>query len=222
MGDCQSRLEQSHLDSSPSIVPGFPEECATQSDDTACIWPSEDEISAELVWARFLKQQEIDRFVELGVKPSALYVSGPVLVDQVVFQDNGLFEFGRYAESANAQNAFLVEVRGIDGLIDLAAWDPHSNECALWLGRGFALGESQIWFPTLSGGTVRIWRSPLGWLRAYRSGLVIINPRAAYWYLCDVPALVAEDSDHSKQIAKMLILPQPPILVVPAVSESVA
>jgi hypothetical protein len=97
-------------------------------------------------------------------------------------QGCGLFEFGRYAEDMNAQNAFIIEVRGIDGLIDLSAWDPHSNQCALRLGRGFARGESQIWWPSLSGEPVRIWQTLLNWLRAYRSGLVILNPRAVYWY----------------------------------------
>jgi hypothetical protein len=52
--------------------------------------------------------------------------------------------------------------------------------------------------------------------------LVILNPRAAYSYLGDVPALAAEDADHRKQIEKMLVLPQPRILVVPSVSETVA
>jgi hypothetical protein len=156
----------------------------------------------------------------LGVKASALYISGAVVVDQVVFQGNGLFEFGRYAQDMNAQNAFIIELRGVEGLVDLVAWDPASDRFARWLGRGFALGEDRISFPSLSGGPLPIWRSPLGWLRAYRSGLVILNPRAAYWFLCDVPALVAEDADHRKQIAKMLIPPQPRISV-PAASKSV-
>lgn len=226
MSNCQackeSQQEGEHLSSSPGIVPDIPEECTAQSDDPECLWASEDEIKAELNWARSLKQAEIDRFVELGVLASALYLSGTIVVDQVVFQDNSLFEFGRYADDMSAQNAFIIEVQGIDGLIDLAAWAPHSNQCARWLGRGFALGEDQIWFPTLSDGPLRIWRSPFGRLRAYRSGLVILNPRAAYWYLRDVPALAAEDVDHRKQIAKMLIPPQPRILVMPAVSETVA
>jgi hypothetical protein len=207
--------DQEQLGSSPGIVPDIPE-CPTPSDAPGCYWPAEEEIRAELLWARFLKQAEIDRFVERGVKASALYISGAVVVDQVVFQDNGLFEFGRNTGDMNAQNAFIFEVRGVEGLTDLAAWDPYSSQCALWLGRGFALGESQVWFPTLSGGPLRIWRSPLGWLRAYRDGLVILNPRAAYWYLCDVPALAAEDANHRKQISRMLIPPQPRIVVAPS------
>jgi hypothetical protein len=210
-----------HLGSSPGIVPDIPEEYPTQSDDPEYFWPTAAEIRAELLWARFLKQAEIDRFVEHGVKASALYVSGPVVVDQVVFQDN-LFEFGRYGGDRSTQKAFIFEVRGADGLTDLAAWGPQGDQLALWLGRGFALGEDQIWFPTLSGGPLRIWRSPLGWLRAYRSGLVILNPRAAYSYLCDVPALAAEDANHRKEIEKMLILPRPRIVVAPSISNSVA
>jgi hypothetical protein len=68
MSNCQaceeSQQEGGHLGSSPGIVPDIPEECRAQSDDQECLWASEDEIKAELIWARSLKQAEIDRFVE--------------------------------------------------------------------------------------------------------------------------------------------------------------
>ena len=219
MSDCQSCPEQSHLNSATSLVPDITNDCPTQSGNPECSWPSEDEIRAELLWARYPRQREIDRFVELGVKASALYVSGPVVVDQVVFQDNGLFEFGRYAADKNKQNAFILEVRGIDGPIDLAAWDPDGDRCALWLGRGFALGEDQIWFPVLSGTPLPIWRSPLGWLRAGRTGLVIIRSTATPFYLRDVVAVSAEDSKHLSEIQEMLKLRRPWISVRVAVCD---
>jgi hypothetical protein len=155
-----------------------------------------------------LKQAELDRFASLNVNALDLGSPWPLFRDRVVFEDRGLFDFTRDVSDENAVNIFTIGVIGIDGLIDLVAWAPKTGgRIALWLGRGFALGEAQIFGPHLE--PFPIWRSPLGWLKAGRRGIVSLRPSAAYVMLADVPSFLVEDIDHGRELDRTLTPPRP-------------
>jgi hypothetical protein len=158
---------------------------------------------------RTLRQREIDRFRALGVDIMTLALPWPVLGDRVIFHEGESFDFARDANDGEIVSAFTLGVLGIGGLVDLVAWEPAGGRTALWLRRGFALGEQQIFRHQLDNEPLPVWRSPLGWLRAARMGLVILRPEVAHIWLAEVPSILAEDADHVSGLERLLRPPQP-------------
>jgi hypothetical protein len=176
-------------------------------------WFDELDIRDEHLLGRPLKQTEIDRFAVFGIDALDLCSPWPVMADRVIFQPNHIFNFARHSEEGTAENAFIIGALGLGGLTDLVAWDPRTDRHALWLGSCFALGEAQIFRPNFGVGPLPIWRSPLGWLRAGRTGIVILQPHAVPSYLCDLAAVAAEDANHRRDLERMFVLRKPRIFV---------
>ena len=86
---------------------------------------------------RNLKQREIDRFRELGIRALDLGSPWPVLVDKDVFTN----EYFSFADDLGVAGelAFTFAVISNTGMIDIAAWQPETNRMAVWCGEGFAL-----------------------------------------------------------------------------------
>ena len=170
---------------------------------------------------RSLKQGEADQFLSRGVERNALYLPCPVRADLVVFQKNGWFEFARDVGEDGSEQAFTILVEGADGPSDIVAWQPKTHRIAFWLNRAFALGEEQIWHPCLDDDPMRIWRTPMRWLRAGRQGLVILRPKAAFFHLTNLSAISAEDFEHGQELEHLLIPPKPRTRIfVPAQTQS--
>jgi hypothetical protein len=160
---------------------------------------------------RNLQQRAIDRFAELGVPALNLGSPWPVLVDKVVF--NG--EYFSFADDVGlaGELVFTFVVLSNAGMIDIAAWQPETKRLAVWCGEGFALGERQIQHPNPMAGGLHVFRSPIGWLRAGRCGIVVLRPRFARSVLADVPVLVAEDEQHRKELQQLFQFAGPQIVV---------
>lgn len=160
---------------------------------------------------RNLRQREIDRFLGCGVSAINLGSPWPVLADRVLF-DGEFFSFANDSGVAG-EPAFTMLVISNVGPIDIAAWSPSSNRLAVWCGEGFALGERQIHhpYPLLPG--LPVFRSPLGWLRAGRRGIVIIRSQFAARVLGDVPVLIAEDEQHQQELRQLFGIAGPEITV---------
>lgn len=122
---------------------------------------------------RTLKQSEIGRFAALGVNVLNLHIPWPVLADRVVF-DGGYFEFA-HKISGTEELAFTSAVIGDYGIVDVVARHPTGDRLATWLGTGFALSERQINNPIPGVFGLRVFRSPMDWLRAGRQGIVILQ-----------------------------------------------
>lgn len=160
---------------------------------------------------RNLKQREIDRFAELGVPALNLGSPWPVLVDKVVF--NG--EYFSFADDVGVAGelAFTFAVFSNNGMIDIAAWQPETNRLAVWCGEGFALGERQIHYPNPLVQGLRVFRTPIGWLRAGRCGIVVLRHQFARSVLADVPVLVAEDEQHREELRELFEFVGPQIAI---------
>ena len=53
---------------------------------------------------------------------------------------------------------------------------------------------------------VRVWRSPLNWLRASRAGIVILRPEQACFVLAHLLFFIAEDEPHQVELEHLLRL----------------
>lgn len=155
-------------------------------------------------------QREIDRFKELGVTALNLASPWPVLVDKVVFSGESFSfadDIGKRGESA-----FTIVVISNAGMIDIAAWQPETRRMALWCGEGFALGERLIHHPNPLVRGLYVFRSPLGWLRGGRCGIVVLRNSYARSVLGDVPLLVAEDAQHRQELQELFQIAGPQII----------
>jgi hypothetical protein len=163
------------------------------------------------VHGRSLRQREIDRFRELGVRAIDLGSPSMVLADRVVFDG----EFFSFADDIGqvGELAFTIVVFSNNGMIDIAAWQPETKRLAVWCGEGFALGERQIHHPNPPVPGLHVFRDPLGWLRAGRCGIVMLRPQFARAILADVPVLVAEDEQHREELQKLFEFAGPQIVV---------
>jgi hypothetical protein len=120
---------------------------------------------------------------------------------------------GHYSYNAIGEFAYILPVVARSTIIDHVAWVPSTGQLASHDGNGAMLGEGQLGRDGLgtTGRAIRVHRTPLGWLRAGRQGLVIVNACEAAHRLSGV-TLRAEDEAHLEELADLLRLPSPTIL----------
>ena len=109
--------------------------------------------------------------------------------ERVSFDGKSGFDFDATGDRAMI---FRAEDNGIT--TDLIAWS--GNKLATWRNVAFALGDaSQIFNPAtwFGGGGLRIHASPLEWLRAHRTGIVILKPELCWAYLRNVPRVICQN-----------------------------
>lgn len=129
--------------------------------------------------------------------------------------------FKRYRPSPLGEFALIVPAMADPGTTmldlqatDLAAWSPKSDRIATRLGYAFALGEEQIGvdgFGT-TGLPIPVHRSPLGWLRDERRGIVLVDWEMAAYTLSGL-ILEAEDETHRDEITRRLTPVSPTIVI---------
>jgi hypothetical protein len=150
---------------------------------------------------RNLRQREIDRFAEFGISALNLGNPWPVLADQVVFEGDFFLFADDVGEKGEPVCTFVVISNA--GFIDIVAWHPPTNRLAVWFGHGFALGERQIHHPNPLIPGLPVFRSPIGWLRGGRRGIVVVRAGFTDVVLASVPVLVAEDEQHQREMRKI-------------------
>ncbi len=170
---------------------------------------------------RRLRQREIDRFAEFGIRALDLGNPWPVLADRVVFEGD-FFVFDDDV-GEKGEPAFTFAVISNAGFIDIVAWQPETHRHAVWCGQGFALGERQIHHPNPLIPGLPVFRSAMGWLRGGRRGIVIVRAEFAKLVLAAVPLLVAEDKQHQRDLQEVfplggggpeiIVAPPPPMII---------
>jgi hypothetical protein len=165
---------------------------------------------------RLLLERERAELLRNGVPASAIDGPVPIRTDYVGWFGETSFEpetclpLGMPTERALW---FLVLDQHREP-IDIVAWAPARNRLGSWLGRAWALGQEQTFRPRLDpDGALPVWRDPLGWLRAGRRGLVLIDLIRAADELSFAGPLLAEDLDHAIELRDALSRPAPRILV---------
>jgi hypothetical protein len=178
-----------------------------------------EELCDELDRAEPLGATEVDWFVKQGVNPQALSrgrdgVHDPVRLDEVIFHPHAGFEFLRYAKGRGepVRATIIMALTPSHEPLDLIAWSNKTAQIAAWRNLATLLGEENLIAPrtNASGGLV-IHRTPLGYLKSRRRGIVIVMPRYAARRLIDHGPFEAEDDQHRRQLRKVLTMPAPVI-----------
>ncbi len=117
----------------------------------------------------------------------------------------------RYTPNVMGDLAFIIPVTDAGGVVDFCAWVPHTGKTATRLGTGAMLGGELVGRDTGDGVTVpplRVFRSPLDWLRVRRCGVVILEPTRAAFALAGV-VIEAVDDGHADELRRRLRVPAP-------------
>lgn len=99
--------------------------------------------------------------------------------------------------------ACLSEWEEVDDLIAFRPGDP--GKVRSYDGRAVFLGEHVVANPATYAfqQPLRVFRDPLGWLKAGGQGAVILDKSRVWRRLLDVPAIAAEDELHAKELASL-------------------
>lgn len=132
--------------------------------------------------------------------------------------DRSWFEF-----DPEGVEAVICEALAADGatVVDLVAWSlTRPDRVMTAAGAAAVLGEAVAANPAtgFGGAPLRIFQTPLAWLRARCDGVVILDPMRAGRWLLDLPfdTVAAEDQAHARQLDAMRRAPlERQALVVP-------
>jgi hypothetical protein len=186
---------------------------------------TEAEILTEFENGGRLSQVDIDWFHSEGIGGRTLayaYHGGGSVVgkDRIVFLQNRAFEFKRYLKSRTPPlTAYIFVAADCCGRVsDLIAWHPRTKQIARWLGRVSLLGEEQAFKPHLEEGLF-VHADPRSWLRAWRRGIVILEPDGARSILCDAGALVVSSVEQKYELRNILTKTRLPHILIAAPAE---
>ena len=152
-----------------------------------------------------------------GVHPDPLSVPDLPCAASIVFSDHApLFDFGdEAAEETTTKALIFLERNGFGEPVDLVAWTLKPRpRLASWLGNSVLGADSldAVW-RLAEQRTLPVWRSPLGWLRAHRDGVVIVDGAAAAVALCAAGGpFMAEDFAHAAELRRLLRPPEQSVL----------
>lgn len=132
----------------------------------------------------------------------------PIQVARVLYLRDGRFEPNRIGDFAYALPIIID-----NSIIDIVAWAPSTGQIATRLGDGACLGEGQIGIDGVgsTGLPLPVWRHPLGWLIAERTGIVIADYKLASHVLAGLH-LLAENDAHTAELQNTLKVPSPTII----------
>jgi hypothetical protein len=177
------------------------------------------EIFSEYLLCRWLNEAEIDRFAQNGVQDSSLTFDPAgghfkLAAAEVVLLSGGRFEFSYYcSHDEQFITALIIILRDQFGdVADIAAWVPATNQIATWLNRVAMIGEHIVLSPRV-GEPLRVYPTPMEWLRGCRQGIVILNPFLARPLLYAASPLGVDDVEFGKRLRETLTAAPPRILV---------
>lgn len=139
---------------------------------------------------------------------------------RVQFLPRGRFVFGWEPRCELAESVPALIIPALDGLeiIDLVAWHPKTGRLASIDKRiGWLAGPA----PQADEPLV-VFTDPLGWLAAWRTGIVVVHEAIAVPFLREQPVLQAADVEQGEALQAMLAKVRLPRIVVPASDERIA
>jgi hypothetical protein len=148
--------------------------------------------------------------LDQGVTVAALATPWAIHAGHVSFEPSGL-----YRPNICGEFAYIFGCIDGDGLADLVAWSPRVGGIASRLGVAAVLGQRQAEEARddVTARPLRIWRNPLGWLKAGRNGVVIVDHLGAAHLLADLPIAPEEDGGrHARELRAGLRVPPPRII----------
>jgi hypothetical protein len=153
-------------------------------------------------YGRSLLQEDIDQFLAHGIDIWSLADPLPISRAGIFWTDRG-FLFEGETERDDGEDAYLVPIIAGGTIVDLCAFGIDDERIGTWQGNALVLGQDAIVAPFPGQDPLQIWRTPAGWLRAGRTGVVLLKEGAADW-LGHVPAVIAEDIEHGAVLERLL------------------
>lgn len=102
----------------------------------------------------------------------------------------------------DGERALTLPMIDAGEVVDLAAWQPKTKTLKGWAGRGFALGQEEIFNPGVYAmdGALHVHETPLEWLRAGRTGIVIVRPSLSHAYLAGRERLAFDNAAFARRV----------------------
>jgi hypothetical protein len=147
--------------------------------------------------------------------PALIWPDLPARASVVFDRRQPLFDFAEEVGGEGAVPAFVfLAFDELGEPADLVAWAPREKRLAAWFGASSLLGAEELWTPRLTKeGALAVFETPLGWLRAGREGVVVIDPRRAAPTLRLAEPLVAESIEHGEKLRRVLKVKPPRVYV---------
>lgn len=147
--------------------------------------------------------------------PALIWPHLPARASVVFDRRRPLFDLAEDAGDEGAASAFVFLALDEEGEpADLVAWAPQEQRLAAWFGASPLLGAENLWAPRLTReSALAVFKSPLGWLRAGREGVVVVDPSGSAPLLRRAEPLVTESIDHGQRLRRRLTVKPPRIYV---------
>jgi hypothetical protein len=160
--------------------------------------------------------------MRLGIPaPAIIWPDLPARAPVIFRHDKPLFEFVADLSADldhDAVSAMVFLTLDEDRYpVDLVAWATNPYRIASWFGATPFLGAESLFAPRLGKVGLKVFPTPLEWLKAERDGVVIVDPAEARWRLVG-EQLVVSDGAFGRDLREGLRLPEPRI----AIEESAA
>jgi hypothetical protein len=151
-------------------------------------------------------------------------------VEAVCFLPSGRFEFARHMRDQTG-HVLAVIIPALDEFgetANLVAWVPDTGVVATQHGAVCILGEEALGEEAVDGPDadgeededgLRVFPTPLEWLRAGRRGVVILNASAGWRFNTSVSwrfagrKLIVANTDFGRRLRAMLRMPEPRVYV---------
>jgi hypothetical protein len=136
-------------------------------------------------------------------------------VADVTFCEAGRFDFAAEIGLRRGTATALVfpVFHESEEIIDVGAFRPEHNAFGLWRGAAAMLGEQNIFAPRLESEGLRVHADALAWLRAGRTGVVVVDPARARWRLAE-ERIVVDNLAFGRRLRDSLRLPTPRVFLV--------
>jgi hypothetical protein len=167
-------------------------------------------------WPVVLRAEIYNALFALGIRGGGVNGFGAfdaLQVADVVFEAAGRFDFcSEVGWARGSVEGVIIPIRDECGdMVDLAAWNVDTGMLALWRGAAAMLGAENIFAPRL-GAPLLVHETTFDWLRAARTGIVILDPQRARWRLAE-EQLVVDDVAFGRRLRDALRLPMPRVFV---------
>ena len=115
------------------------------------------------------------------------------------------YQDGSYEPAEDGVGAIIIGVIEYDELVDLLAFRT-TDPSRWWLRLGLAvyLGEEKVDYAAFMGTSLRLFSTPLSWLRAGCTGSVILDWRFGRSLLFDVSEIIPENLQHGEEVERRL------------------
>jgi hypothetical protein len=150
-----------------------------------------------------------------GVPSSALvYPELPHYASVIFHTDQALFDFAEDGSDGGCEALVFLARDNTGQPADLVAWSCRLRKLAAHFDSVSTLGADDLLAPRLTPElALPIHRSPLGWLKAGREGVVLLAPDRAVIELRDFGPFAVEDVEHGKQLRQLFRSGEPQIFV---------